>query len=85
MKYDFSTVLDRRGKDSLAADVIPFENVSVEEGFDSIPMWIADMSFPVAPCITEAIKKLYRERIAPKSKNSLAAEEGAHYNAPQEQ
>ena len=34
---------------------------------------------------TEAIRKLYRERIAPKSKSSLAAEEGAHYNAPQEQ
>ena len=33
---------------------------------------------------TEAIRKLYRERIAPKSKNSLAAEEGTDYNAPQE-
>ena len=57
MKYDFTTVLDRRGKDSLAAEVIPYEGICVEEGFDPIPMWVADMSFPVAPCITDAIKK----------------------------
>jgi len=57
MKYDFTSILDRAGKDSLAADVIPFEGLSVDEGFDAIPMWIADMSFPVAPCITDAIKR----------------------------
>ncbi len=57
MKYDFTTVLDRAGHDSLAADVIPFEGYSVDEGFDKIPMWIADMSFPAAPCIIEAIKE----------------------------
>ena len=57
MKYDFTTILDRKGKDSLAADVIPFENVSVEEGFSTIPMWVADMSFPTAPFIIEAMQE----------------------------
>ena len=57
MKYDFTTVLERKGKDSLAAEVIPFEGVSVDEGFDPIPMWIADMSFVVAPAVTKAIQK----------------------------
>ena len=57
MKYDFTTILDRKGKDYLAADVIPFENVSVEEGFSTIPMWVADMSFPTAPFIIEAMQE----------------------------
>ena len=56
MKYDFTTVIDRAGRDSIAADVIPFEGLSVDEGFDPIPMWIADMSFPVAPAVISAIK-----------------------------
>lgn len=57
MKYDFTTVLDRHGKDSLAADKIPFAGLSVDAGFDTIPMWIADMSFPAAPAVLEAIQK----------------------------
>lgn len=57
MKYDFSTVLDRSGKDSSAANVIPYPDVSVEEGFSTIPMWIADMSFVLAPPVLEAIEK----------------------------
>ena len=43
MTYDFTTVLDRRGKDSIAADIVPW-NVEVEEGFDPIAMWVADMA-----------------------------------------
>lgn len=57
MKYDFTTVLDRRGHDSIAADKIPFEGALVDAGFDAIPMWVADMSFPVAPFILDAIRK----------------------------
>ena len=57
MKYDFTTVLDRRGHDCIAANRIPFEGVAVGEGFDAIPMWVADMSFPTAPAILEAIQK----------------------------
>ena len=57
MKYDFTTILDRRGKDSLAADKIPFEGLSVDPGFAPIPMWIADMSFVTAPPVMEALYK----------------------------
>ncbi len=56
MKYDFTTVLDRRGRDSIAADVIPWD-VQVDEGFDTIPMWIADMAFPVAPPVLDAMRR----------------------------
>ena len=55
MKYDFSSVLNRAGKDSLAADKIPFEGLAVDRGFSTIPMWIADMSFPTAPPVLDAI------------------------------
>ncbi len=55
MKYDFSTVMERRGMDAIAADVIPYEGVEVKEGFSRIPMWVADMNFATAPAITEAI------------------------------
>lgn len=55
MKYDFETVLDRRGKDSIAADIIPFEGVEPEVGVSRIPMWVADMNFPLAPAIKEAM------------------------------
>lgn len=57
MKFDFTTVLDRQGKDSTAADIIPFKDFKVDEGFDPIPMWIADMSFKAAPAVMDAIYK----------------------------
>ena len=56
MNYDFTTVLDRAGRDCTAADVIPIKGCTVEEGFSVIPMWIADMSYPVAPPILDAIR-----------------------------
>ena len=56
MKYDFTKVLDREGKDALAADIIPIPNVTVKEGYSKIPMWIADMNFETAPSIQEAIR-----------------------------
>ena len=57
MTYDFTTVLDRAGHDCLAADRIPFDGVQPDEGFDVIPMWIADMAFPTAPPVLDAIKQ----------------------------
>ena len=57
MKYDFTTVLDRSGCDCLAADKIPFSGLRVDPGFDVIPMWIADMAFPTAPPVMDAIRK----------------------------
>ena len=56
MQYDFTTVLDRRGKDSIAADIVPFD-VKPDEGVSAIPMWVADMAFPTAPPILEAMRK----------------------------
>ena len=58
MKYDFTSIIDRRGKDALAIDFIGAEGSSIpgpKEGFDAIPMWVADMNFPTAPGITEQI------------------------------
>ena len=50
MKYDFTSILDRRGKDAVAIDAVgapgsPYP--APREGFDVIPMWVADMNFPV--------------------------------------
>jgi len=57
MEFDFTTILDRRGKDALAVDVIPYRDVTVEDGLRPIPMWVADMSFPTAPPVVEAVEK----------------------------
>ena len=55
MKYDFTSIIDRTGKDSLAAETIPFPNAEVAEGFSKIPMWVADMNFATAPSVPEHI------------------------------
>ena len=55
MTYDFTTIMDRRGKDSIAADVIPYPDYKVKEGFSRIPMWVADMNFATAPSVTQAV------------------------------
>lgn len=63
MKYDFTSIMDRRGKDAIAVDLpgnVPaggFAPGGPKEGFDLIPMWVADMNFPTAPSIIEAIQK----------------------------
>ena len=57
MKYDFTTIMDRRGKDAIAVDNIPYSDVQVKEGFSLIPMWVADMNFQTVPTIPEAIIK----------------------------
>lgn len=62
MKYDFTTVMDRRGKDALAVDAPGdgsgggfFADAKIRDGFDLIPMWVADMNFPALPAIPQAI------------------------------
>ncbi len=56
MQFDFTTILDRRGKDALALDAIGSGMFpSPKEGFDPIPMWVADMNFPVVPSVQQAI------------------------------
>lgn len=48
-KYDFDTVIPRRGTCSYKWDAAP------EEGI--LPMWVADMDFKTAPAVIEALKK----------------------------
>ncbi len=59
MKYDFTTILDRRGRDALAVDALGgasgFAPSKPREGFDPIPMWVADMNFPALPAIPQAL------------------------------
>lgn len=55
MKYNFTTIMDRSGKDAIAVDMIPYENVKIRDGFSKIPMWVADMNFQTVPTIPEAI------------------------------
>ena len=58
MKYDFTSILDRKGKDAIAVDMVGAPGApypAPKEGFDAIPMWVADMNFPVVPTIQEAM------------------------------
>lgn len=58
MKYDFTTIMKRNGKDAIALDgpgKFPMAPTPPREGFDFIPMWVADMNFPTVPTIPEAI------------------------------
>ena len=60
MKYDFTTIIDRHGKDAIAIDGLgrkPGRPMLPDEGFDVIPMWVADMNFPTVPTIQEVIIK----------------------------
>ena len=46
-KYDFESVVDRKGTNSLKWDFFD----------DDVPMWVADMDFKVAPAIEKALLK----------------------------
>lgn len=59
MKYDFSSLIDRHGMDAIAVDSwgeIPgMAPNAPDEGFDRIPMWVADMNFATVPTVQEHI------------------------------
>ena len=57
MQYDFTSILDRRGRDALAVDGLGtgFAPAPPKEGFDLIPMWVADMNFPTVPTVPAAL------------------------------
>ena len=61
MKYDFESLIERHGQDALAVDAIGKGDApgKSREGFDAIPMWVADMNFATAPSVCDAM----RERI----------------------
>ena len=57
MEFDFTTVMQRQGRDALAVDALgnPGFPGAPKDGFDPIPMWVADMNFPTVPAVQEAI------------------------------
>ena len=58
MKYDFESIMNRHGMDAIAVDGLgcsPTAPALPKDGFDIIPMWVADMNFPTVPTIPEAI------------------------------
>jgi len=59
-RFDFTSIMDRKGKDAIAVDSIGdgqgFAPDAPEDGFDVIPMWVADMNFPAAPSIIKAME-----------------------------
>lgn len=60
MKFDFTSIIDRVGKDASAVESVGIKRWGAEpdapqEGFDFIPMWVADMNFATSPSVTEAI------------------------------
>ena len=58
MKYDFTTIMQRKGEDALAVDALGKGGMAPgapKEGFDAIPMWVADMNYPTLHTITDAM------------------------------
>jgi cystathionine beta-lyase len=63
MQFDFTTIMNRKGKDALAVDVdaalrsgmLGVRDAQVRSGFSVLPMWVADMNFPTLPAIQEAM------------------------------
>lgn len=62
MKYDFTSIIDRRGMDAIAVEGIGHkvwgnEPTAPKDGFDPIPMWVADMNFATCPAVPAAVIK----------------------------
>lgn len=58
MKYDFTSIMDRVGKDAIAVEALGQMKMAPKppkDGFDIIPMWVADMNFPTVSTIPKAI------------------------------
>ncbi|MCC8164051.1 MAG: aminotransferase class I/II-fold pyridoxal phosphate-dependent enzyme [Lachnospiraceae bacterium] len=66
MKYDFTSIIDRKNKDASALDMLALEDPTgntpkpAKEGFDEIPMWVADMHFATAPSVTKELEERIR-------------------------
>lgn len=58
-KYDFTSIIDRTGKDALSIEKVGkmpnFAPDGPDKGFDLIPMWIADMNFATVPTVQSEI------------------------------
>lgn len=53
MKFDFDTVIERKGTNSLKYDFARERGICE----DALPMWVADMDFKTAPAIIERLQK----------------------------
>lgn len=49
MEYDFDKIIERRGTNSYKWDSDEQENL--------LPMWVADMDFPTAPAVVDALRR----------------------------
>lgn len=59
MVYDFDTVVDRRGTNSLKYDFIKERG----KGENVLPLWVADMDFQTAPEILKRLEEVVRHGI----------------------
>lgn len=59
MEFDFTSIIDRKGKDAVAVDGLGINKIFPKcpnnNNFSIIPMWIADMNFKTAPSITDEL------------------------------
>ncbi|MCR5614169.1 MalY/PatB family protein [Treponema sp.] len=53
MAFDFDTVVSRKNTFAAKYDLAAARN----KPLDAISLWVADMDFPTAPCITEVLKE----------------------------
>ena len=68
MEYDFDRITDRGGTGCLKYDF------AVQRGrpADVLPMWVADMDFPTAPCVQEALQQMVAHGIFGYSESGAA-------------
>ena len=52
-QFDFNTITDRHNTNSIKTDLAVLSG----KPEDLLPLWVADMDFPTAPCILEALHK----------------------------
>ena len=52
-QFDFNTITDRHNTNSIKTDLA----IPRGKPEDVLPLWVADMDFPTAPCILEALHK----------------------------
>ena len=52
MTYDFDTLISRKGSGDLMHEAL----LPRWKRNDLLPMWVADMNFPVCPSIIQALK-----------------------------
>ena len=59
MNFDFDRITERKGTNSLKYDFAKERG----KGEDVLPLWVADMDFPAAPCILERLDKAVKHGI----------------------